>query len=162
MTRLRTAHALSSLTPMTWQVTASRSAADVRQPYAVLPVYWVAEGRGSRVWCCQGMGGCAWQRAGGMPRLDPCAAGPVATIKLPHMLPFGLHGSWTGAYLGPQPEQVSSGGHRGIHAASLLQALRITTARALCTGVASKRLPGRPHSLLQPHVIPAAVPAYAV
>ncbi|KAL4438663.1 hypothetical protein ABPG77_006267 [Micractinium sp. CCAP 211/92] len=33
------------------------------------------------------------------------AAGPVATIKLPHMLPFGLHGSWTGAYLGPQPEQ---------------------------------------------------------
>lgn len=31
------------------------------------------------------------------------AAGPVATIKLPHMLPFGLHGSWTGSYLGPQP-----------------------------------------------------------
>lgn len=31
------------------------------------------------------------------------AAGPVARIKLPHMLPFGLHGSWTDAYLGPDP-----------------------------------------------------------
>ena len=31
------------------------------------------------------------------------AAGPVATIKLPHMLPFGLHGSWSDSYLGPTP-----------------------------------------------------------
>jgi hypothetical protein len=36
------------------------------------------------------------------------AAGPVATITLPHMLPLGLHGSWTGSYLGPQSE-VSRG-----------------------------------------------------
>lgn len=34
------------------------------------------------------------------------SAGPVATIKLPHMLPFGLHGSWTGAYLGPHPGET--------------------------------------------------------
>jgi all-trans-8'-apo-beta-carotenal 15,15'-oxygenase len=27
----------------------------------------------------------------------------VATITLPHMLPLGLHGSWTGSYLGPEP-----------------------------------------------------------
>lgn len=28
-------------------------------------------------------------------------AGPVCTIKLPHLIPIGLHGSWTGEYLGP-------------------------------------------------------------
>ncbi|PSC73715.1 carotenoid oxygenase [Micractinium conductrix] len=33
------------------------------------------------------------------------SAGPVATIKLPHMLPMGLHGSWSGQYLGPAPGQ---------------------------------------------------------
>lgn len=31
------------------------------------------------------------------------AAGPIGTITLPHMLPMGLHGSWTPTYLGPQP-----------------------------------------------------------
>jgi hypothetical protein len=40
------------------------------------------------------------------PLLFPCAAGPIATIKLPHMLPMGLHGSWTGTYLGPPPGEV--------------------------------------------------------
>lgn len=33
------------------------------------------------------------------------SAGPVATIRLPHALPFGLHGSWTADYLGPAPGQ---------------------------------------------------------
>lgn len=50
-----------------------------------------------------------------MPLAHPRAAGPVATIKLPHMLPFGLHGSWTDAYLGPQPGQVSSLGRWVLH-----------------------------------------------
>ncbi|KAG2485817.1 hypothetical protein HYH03_015527 [Edaphochlamys debaryana] len=31
------------------------------------------------------------------------ARGPLATIRLPHRLPAGLHGSWDGAYWGPEP-----------------------------------------------------------
>eukprot|EP00198_Chlamydomonas_reinhardtii_P008505 XP_001697842.1 predicted protein [Chlamydomonas reinhardtii] len=31
--------------------------------------------------------------------------GPLATIRLPHRLPAGLHGSWHGSFLGPDPSQ---------------------------------------------------------
>lgn len=34
------------------------------------------------------------------------SAGPVAKIKLPHMLPTGLHGCWAADYLGPDPSDV--------------------------------------------------------
>lgn len=30
-------------------------------------------------------------------------AGPVATLHLPHALPYGLHGAWVPEYLGPDP-----------------------------------------------------------
>ena len=29
------------------------------------------------------------------------ADGPVATLRLRHLIPFGLHGSWSSEYLGP-------------------------------------------------------------
>ena len=32
------------------------------------------------------------------------SAGPVCSVHLPFGLPPGLHGSWTGAFLGPDPE----------------------------------------------------------
>ncbi|KAG2441768.1 hypothetical protein HXX76_003381 [Chlamydomonas incerta] len=35
--------------------------------------------------------------------------GPVATIRLPHRLPAGLHGSWHDAYLGPDPQAAAAG-----------------------------------------------------
>ncbi len=41
-----------------------------------------------------------------VPAVLAAAAGPVASIRLPHALPFGLHGSWTADYLGPAPGQV--------------------------------------------------------
>lgn len=41
----------------------------------------------------------------------PCAFriqdGPVATIQLPHALPYGLHGAWTSEYWGPDPNDPS-------------------------------------------------------
>ncbi len=32
--------------------------------------------------------------------------GPVATIRLPHVLPVGLHGTWDNAYTGPDPRDI--------------------------------------------------------
>jgi carotenoid cleavage dioxygenase-like enzyme len=34
------------------------------------------------------------------------AAGPVAAIDLQELVPPGLHGSWTDAYLGPTPNET--------------------------------------------------------
>ena len=53
--------------------------------------------------CCSGFNAAAHSLC---PVLLAAAAGPVATIRLPHALPFGLHGSWTSDYLGPAPGQV--------------------------------------------------------
>ncbi len=32
--------------------------------------------------------------------------GPVATIRLPHIIPNGLHGSWDANYVGPDPRDI--------------------------------------------------------
>lgn len=67
----------------------------------------------------------------------------MATITLPHMLPFGLHGSWTGEYLGPDPSQarpptchdIRSGVQRDTQAAAPLpcQLRTLAAAEGLCT-----------------------------
>lgn len=41
--------------------------------------------------------------------------GPVALIKLPHALPYGLHGAWTDAYLGPDPGDTAVPAWRPPH-----------------------------------------------
>lgn len=38
---------------------------------------------------------------------EDIAAGPVATMHLPHRLPFSLHGAWSDTYTGPDPWDTS-------------------------------------------------------